>query len=118
MSRSLFPVNRSLVNGLAGTRDHLEMKFVSRDLVQHEALVLVEAGGHLRRRLDVALAKLSACTGDEVEDSFLRLQAFVDMVVTGIDDVDAVLDKNRLQSDSEVDGGAVPPAIRIQRWWK
>ena len=69
----------------------------------------------MRRRPDVAPTQLAARPVDEVRDALLRLDAFVDVVVAGEHDVDAVLDEQRLEDDAQLDLRAVPAAVRIER---
>src|SRR6185295_9224111 len=68
----------------AGARDRVEEHLVADDLRRHERQVRVEAlGGDTGRRVDVALAQLTARADDEVGDALLRLHALVEMVVAG-----------------------------------
>src|SRR5947209_7699405 len=79
--RLRLPVDRSGVDGLARSRDHLEVQIVAVDLVEHEALILIEARLRHCRPMEVTGAKLSRRARDEVVDPLLRLQALVDVIV-------------------------------------
>src|SRR5205085_5503000 len=89
-SRPLFtrlPANHSGVDARAGSRHRLEEQLVAVDFDEHERLVPIEVGGSHRGRPHVARAELAARPGDEVGDPLLRLEALVDVVVSGDDDV-------------------------------
>src|SRR5437763_16579522 len=75
------PMDGSAIDRAAVARDHLKMQIVFHDFVEHEALVLVETGGGVRRPAEVAFAELPASASHEVRDPLLRLDALVDVVV-------------------------------------
>src|SRR5262249_2201877 len=97
------PVNRSAIHSLAGPRDHLKVQIVAGNFVEHETLILVEAGRRVRRTPKIALAKLSAGARHEVRDAFLRFQTLVYVIVTGIDHVYAILDEDPLEHDAQIE---------------
>ena len=103
------------VDDLAGSGDGLEVHAGAGDLHQHEALILIEVGGGLLRRAHVAPPQLPPCARDEIDNAALRLQTFVDVIVTLEHDVDAMLDEDRFQEDAQVDRRSVPVGIRVER---
>ena len=65
--------------------------------------------------VEVSLAQLAARADHEVDDAVLRLDALVDVVVSGEDHADAVLEEHRLQHLPLGQIRAVPPARRVER---
>ena len=110
------PADLAGVDALAATRNGLEPHHVAVDLDEHEALFGIEAlGGHRRRADDVAGAQLGRAAGREVVDALLRLEPLVEVLVAGEDDVEVVLDEQRLDDRPQVDFRSVPAARRIDR---
>src|SRR5258706_10850878 len=95
------------IDGRASSRDGLKEELVARHLDQHEAAILIELRRRKIRSPYVALPQLAAGTRHEVRDALLRLDAFIDVVVTGEDHVDAVLDEQRLERHAQIDLGSV-----------
>ena len=58
-SRLPFPMDHALIDRLSGPRDDLEEEVVAGDLVEHEAAVLVEAGGGEGRAFEIAPPQLA-----------------------------------------------------------
>ena len=88
---------------------------VADDLGRQERLILIESRCGRVGLLQVSLAQLPARAGDEVIDAALWLQPFVDVVMTGEDDLHAVLDQQRLDQDAEIDVRSVPSRIAVER---
>ncbi len=88
----------SRVDDGAGSGDGLEAHFISRDLCDHERVVIVKAlGRKFTARSDAVLSQLGAAAQDEVLNSVLRFDAFVEMLVTGEYNVDPAFDQQRLK---------------------
>ena len=65
--------------------------------------------------MNVAGTQLPACSGDEICDAVLRLQAFIEMFVARQHDADVVLDEQGLQLFAQVERGSMRAARGIQR---
>ena len=104
------------VDALAAPRDGLEAHHVAVDLDQHEALSVSKPLAVSAELLDdVAGAQLGRAAGGEVVDALLRLEPLVEVLVAGEDDVEVVLDEQRLDDRAQVDFRAVAAARRIER---
>src|SRR6185503_13680672 len=112
---AVLAADRAGVDGRPRARDRLEEELVASHFDQHEGVVLVEIGGRQARGVRVAPPQLAARAGDEVGDALLRLDALVDVVVPREDDVDAVLDEQRLERDAERHVGPVTAGVRVER---
>src|SRR5215467_12092142 len=107
-------MDRSGIDGQPGPRNRLEEQISPGDLDQHEALILIEAGGLELGPHDVAAAQLAARALDEVVDPLLRVQALVEMLVPREDDGDAVPDEERLEDNAQLHRRAVLTTVRVQ----
>src|SRR6187200_3484699 len=103
------------VDWLAVARQDLELHGVFPELGEYEGEVGVEAGSGQRSLPDVPLTQLGRTTFDEVVDPVLRLDALVEVFVSGEHDVHAVLDEQRLDLRAQVHFGSVLFAGRVQR---
>ena len=75
------------------------MKVISAHLDEHERLFLIESDGCRLGPPQVTLAELPAGTCDEIVDALLRLQPFVNVIVTREHHLHPVLDEQRLEQD-------------------
>ena len=89
-------MNHARIDGLAGPGDGLEEKIVASNLIEHEAAILIEPCRRVDRPLQIALAKLARGSGHEIVDALLRVEALVNVIVSGVDDVHAVSDEQGL----------------------
>src|SRR5687768_3648287 len=87
--------------------DRLKEELVADDLHEHERIFAIVAVEGQLRFPQVALPQLSRRANDEVGDAFLRLDALVEVLVSGDHDVDAMFDEHRLEQIALQLGGAV-----------
>ena len=109
------PADHARVHGAPVREIVWKEHLVAGDLHQHERLVLIEAGGGHRRRLQVALAQLPARALDEIGDALLRLDPLVDVLVAREHDADAVPHEQRLEQHAQLDVRAVATAVGVER---
>lgn len=91
-------LDESLIDYFAGLANRLKLNLLLIGLDQHKMIVfIVTHGVEWAFQVDIATARLSAGTGDEVLNTILRLCALIDMVVRGEDDFDSVANEERFQ---------------------
>ena len=103
------------IDDAAVQRDGLKREPVAGDLDEHEGPVFGEGCGRHRRWRHAAPPQLPAGSFDEVGDALLRLDALVEVLVPGEDDVHAVADQQRLDHRAQLQGGAVSIAVGVER---
>src|SRR4029453_14402050 len=86
----------SRVDRLTVPRQHLKPHRVLAELRENEAEVGVESCCRQRPFPDVALSQLRRPSFDEVMDPVLRLDSFVEVLMSGENDVHPVLDEEWL----------------------
>jgi hypothetical protein len=89
-------LNHSRIYGDSCARDSLKRGFVWRHLNDYERTIFIEGFGRETGSTRVAAAQLSRGAFGEIVDSFLRLYALIDMVVTRKDDANAIFNEQRL----------------------
>src|SRR6266511_3582926 len=100
--------DRSAINHRAASGDGLKVDLLIFDHHLQVVIVLVVAHGPERTsHVDVAVAHLPAGAGDEILDALLRFDAFVNVVVSGEDDVDSVAREEWFDPSSQAEVRAV-----------
>ena len=106
------------VGRLAGARDRLEVQTVTNDLNQHEVKVGVETLRDELGRPSVASTKRSGAARNEIQHALLRSHPLVQVLVTGEDDVDAVIDEHLLELPAYQSGVQPVTTRRVERMVK
>src|SRR6266545_4024176 len=100
--------DRPAINHRAASGDGLKVDLLIFDHHLQVVIVLVVAHGPERTsHVDVAVAHLPAGAGDEILDALLRFDAFVNVVVSGEDDVDSVAREEWFDPSSQAEVRAV-----------
>src|SRR5262245_42504308 len=107
-------LQRARIDNPSLVRDRLEVQRILHELDQHEVVAGVEAFGSEVGPPHVPFAQLRGAARDEVVDALLRLDALVEVLVPGENDIDAVLEKERLEQHPQLHIGSVRAARRVE----